>query len=36
MDLSRPLASLVIAVLMIVLILVLPQRAGHHPSTTTG
>ena len=29
--LSRPLASLVVAVLMIACILVLPQRAGNHP-----
>lgn len=30
---SRPIASAVLAVAIIVLILVLPQRAGHHPST---
>jgi uncharacterized membrane-anchored protein len=29
---SRPIASAVLAVAIIVLILVLPQRAGHHPS----
>lgn len=32
-DLSRPLASLVIAVIIIALILILPQRAGEHPSS---
>ena len=31
LDLSRPIASAVIAVLMIMLVLVLPQRAGNHP-----
>jgi len=31
--LSRPLATLALAVAMIVLILVLPQRAGHHPKS---
>ena len=36
MNLSRPLASLVIAILMIVLILVLPQRAGRHPSAAAS
>ena len=30
---SRPIASAVLAVAIVVLILVLPQRAGHHPST---
>ncbi|HXS39916.1 MAG TPA: hypothetical protein VN766_07015 [Stellaceae bacterium] len=35
-DLSRPLASLVIAVLIIALIAILPQRAGMHPSSATG
>jgi hypothetical protein len=28
---SRPLASLVVAALMILCILVIPQRAGNHP-----
>jgi uncharacterized membrane-anchored protein len=32
--LSRPIASAVIAVLMIMLVLVLPQRAGSHPGET--
>jgi uncharacterized membrane-anchored protein len=32
--LSRPIASAVIAVLMIMLVLVLPQRAGRHPGET--
>ena len=32
--LSRPIASVVIAVLMIMLVLVLPQRAGSHPGET--
>jgi len=31
LEVSRPLASLVIAVAMVVLILVIPQRAGQHP-----
>jgi uncharacterized membrane-anchored protein len=31
LDLSRPLASLALAVAMIALILVIPQRAGRHP-----
>ena len=31
LDLSRPLASLVLAVAMVVLILVIPQRPGRHP-----
>jgi len=31
--LSRPIASLVIAVLMVVLIVVIPQRPGVHPAT---
>jgi len=35
-DLSRPLASLVIAVLIIALIAILPQRAGMHPSSAAG
>jgi uncharacterized membrane-anchored protein len=34
LDLSRPIASAVIAVLMIMLVLVLPQRAGNHPGET--
>ena len=29
---SRPIASAVLAAVIIVLILALPQRAGHHPS----
>jgi len=33
LDLSRPLASLVLAAIIIGLILVLPQRAGRHPSS---
>jgi len=32
LSLSRPLASLVLAVLIAVLIAVIPQRAGHHPA----
>ena len=32
--LSRPIASVVIAALMIMLVLVLPQRAGNHPGET--
>ena len=32
--LSRPIASAVLAVLMIMLVLVLPQRAGRHPEST--
>ncbi|WP_150295578.1 hypothetical protein [Sphingobium estronivorans] len=32
LNLSRPLASLVLAVVMILLIALLPQRAGRHPS----
>jgi uncharacterized membrane-anchored protein len=35
-DLSRPLASLVIAVIIIALILILPQRAGRHPASAPG
>jgi hypothetical protein len=31
--LSRPLASAVIAVFIVVCLLVLPQRAGRHPKT---
>jgi uncharacterized membrane-anchored protein len=34
--LSRPIASAVIAVLMIMLVLVLPQRAGTHPGESRG
>ena len=34
LELSRPIASAVIAVLMIMLVLVLPQRAGNHPGET--
>jgi uncharacterized membrane-anchored protein len=34
--LSRPLASIVIAAIMIGLIIALPQRAGSHPSTSTA
>jgi uncharacterized membrane-anchored protein len=33
LDLSRPLASLVLAAIIIGLILILPQRAGRHPSS---
>lgn len=33
LDLSRPIASLVLAGAILVLILVLPQRAGQHPQT---
>ena len=32
--LSRPIASLVIAILMIMLVIILPQRAGSHPGET--
>jgi uncharacterized membrane-anchored protein len=31
LDISRPLASLILAIAIVVLILALPQRAGHHP-----
>src|SRR6185437_8458826 len=31
LELSRPLASLVLAVVIVALILILPQRAGRHP-----
>jgi uncharacterized membrane-anchored protein len=34
--LSRPIASVVLVVLMIGLILVLPQRAGTHPGVNQG
>ncbi len=33
LDLSRPIASLVIAVVMVALIVILPQRPGSHPRT---
>ncbi len=33
LNLSRPIASLVIAGLMLILVLVLPQRAGSHPAS---
>ncbi len=36
LDISRPLASLVIAAAMILLIVALPQRAGRHPGAQTG
>ena len=36
LDISRPLASLVIAVAMIVLVAVIPQRAGRHPGGAAG
>jgi uncharacterized membrane-anchored protein len=36
LSLSRPIASAVIAVLMIMLVLVLPQRAGTHPGESRG
>jgi uncharacterized membrane-anchored protein len=32
-DVSRPVASVVLAIVIVVLILVIPQRAGRHPST---
>lgn len=32
LDMSRPMASAVLAVIILILILVLPQRAGSHPS----
>src|SRR4051812_48005891 len=35
LELSRPLASLVIAVFIIICLLVLPQRAGRHPEAST-
>jgi uncharacterized membrane-anchored protein len=34
LDLSRPIASLVMAVAIVVLILLLPQRPGSHPGNT--
>jgi uncharacterized membrane-anchored protein len=36
MDLSRPLASLALAVAIVALILVVPQRAGRHPGSETA
>ena len=33
LDVSRPLASLILAAIIIVLILVVPQRAGRHPAS---
>lgn len=36
LNLSRPLASVVIAAVIVVLIIVLPQRPGRHPSQTEG
>ena len=35
LDLSRPLASLVLAAAIVILILVLPQRPGRHPASAT-
>ena len=35
LEVSRPLASLVIAVAMVVLVLVIPQRAGRHPGAAS-
>ena len=34
--LSRPLASAVIAAMIIALLIILPQRPGRHPSQTKG
>ena len=34
--LSRPLASAVIAVIIVALLIVLPQRPGRHPGQTEG
>ena len=34
LEFSRPVASAVLAVVIVLLILVLPQRAGHHPGQT--
>ena len=34
LDLSRPLASLVLTAAIIALIMMLPQRAGHHPKAS--
>jgi uncharacterized membrane-anchored protein len=36
LNLSRPLASAVIAVVLIALVLILPQRAGKHPGATAS
>ena len=36
LNLSRPLASLILAVIIVGLILILPQRAGRHPSSAPG
>ena len=36
LDLSRPIATLVLAVAILVLIIVLPQRAGEHPGAGQG
>jgi uncharacterized membrane-anchored protein len=36
LDLSRPLASAVIAVFIIICILVIPQRPGIHPGSTSA
>ena len=36
LDLSRPLATLVLAVAIILLIIFLPQRAGNHPGASDG
>ena len=36
LDLSRPIATLVLAVAIVVLIIVLPQRAGEHPGASEG
>ena len=36
LDLSRPIATLVLAVAILVLIIVLPQRAGEHPGASRG
>lgn len=35
LDLSRPIASLVLAAVIVALIIVLPQRAGGHPGSTS-
>ncbi|MBC7637059.1 MAG: hypothetical protein H7251_15810, partial [Acetobacteraceae bacterium] len=32
LDLSRPLASAVLAVTILILVMLLPQRAGRHPA----
>jgi uncharacterized membrane-anchored protein len=36
LEFSRPLASAVLAVVIVVLIVVLPQRAGRHPDGQAG